>query len=161
MIELPRVRERRTAPTFARRWKLSREASSPRLAPPFFLRELRRFDKDLEPHWHRRLERWVLYRVARRGVVPAQDYLVKECEVVGPRGEYRPLGTWVLDWLRRLDKTEGGSLDPEHGNRAFLRRLEEADEARERRQARAHSEIVNQVERDLVTSLIKGRTIFA
>lgn len=161
MIEIPPVRQRRTAPTFARRWQLSREVASPRLAPPFFLRELYRLDPDLEPHWHRRMARWILYRVARRGVVPAQDQLVKEFEVSGPKGEYRDLGPWVLDWLRRHDKTDGGSIDPEHGGRDWIRKVEDFDERRERDKEREYQEVVKECEKEMVQDLVKGRKVFA
>jgi hypothetical protein len=161
MIEFPRVKERRTAPTYARRWQLAREASSPRAAPPFFLKSLRRYDPDLEPHWHRRMERWVLYRVFRRGVVPAQDHLVKEYEVMGPRGEYRPLGLWVLDWLRAHDKTEGGSVDPQQANRNWIRSFEESEARFERQKEREYQDVVDQCEKDLVRDLVKGRQVFA
>lgn len=102
---------------------LSRGAASGPRAPSAFLRDLRRFDKGLEAIWVP--DRWVLYRRTRRGPTPSEDALVKELEVTGPNGEYRDLGPWVIDWLRRLDKTEGGSVDPEYASRQFMNRLEE------------------------------------
>jgi len=54
---------------------------------------------------------------------------MKEADVVGPHGEYREPGPWLLDLLRIWDKTKGGSVDPGFADREYLKKLD-ADEAR-------------------------------
>lgn len=107
---------------------LSRGAGSGPRAPSSFLRDLRRFNPRLQLIWVP--NRWVLYTVTRRGLTPAEDALVKEVELVGPGGEYRPLGPWVLEMLRRYDKTDGGTIDPAYADRQFLKAID--DEPKER-----------------------------
>jgi len=108
---------------------LSRGAGTGPRAPSAFLRELRRFDPGLELIWVP--NRWVLYRRTRRGITPAEDSLVKEIEVTGPRGEMRDLGPWLIEALRKLDKTDGGSIDPEYATRQFIRSLDDEPKAKE------------------------------
>lgn len=66
---------------------------------------------------------WVLYRVIRRGICPLEDVLVKQATFSGPQGQYRPLGEWVIDWLKRHDKTRGGGVDPDYADRHYLWQL--------------------------------------
>jgi hypothetical protein len=119
--------------TVARRRDLADISRAKACANAAFLRSLYRQDPDLEVFWHPVLNFWVLYRVVRRGVVPADDLLLKELPVCGPRGEYRPLGQWLLDWLRENDLTRSGSLDPGWARRRYIEKLmrDEKDDKRE------------------------------
>lgn len=125
-----RSRRSALAPTCCRRPKL---AGSGGAAPTLgaFLRDLKRFDPGLEPHFFETPPRWVLYRVIRKGVCPSEDILMKEFEVTGPKGQYRELGPWLLDLLRSWDKTGGGVIDPGMANRQYLRKLAEDDQKAE------------------------------
>ena len=135
------------------------ESGFPAGGPPLaFLRALSAQDRDLEPYWHPIRERWVLYRVVRKGVVPSEDVMMKEFEVVGPRGEYRPLGMWLIDWLRLNDKTEGGAIDPTQANRATLRRLDAEDEAFEKGKEKQIDVISTQFKKDMETHVVRSRT---
>jgi hypothetical protein len=121
--------------TFCRRGERA-EASHQGQGPTrAFLRELRRVDKGLEVYWHPAKGRWVLYRVARRGEARSADCLVKEADLAGPRGEYRPLGTWVIDWLRKRDLTRSGSDDPDRARRLWLDRIERDEREEQERKA--------------------------
>jgi hypothetical protein len=117
------VRRRRSALalTACRRWELA-EAQPVNGGPSrAFLRSLKRFDPGLELYWHPRRERWILYRV-RKAACPSDDYLVKELEVVGPQGEYREPGFWLIDFLRSLDKINLNS-DPHQADREYQKLL--------------------------------------
>jgi hypothetical protein len=125
--------------------------------PQAFLRVLRRQDRDLEAYWHPIRERWILYRVVRRGAVPCEDVLLKELEVSGPHGEYRPLGMWLIDWLRQNDKTAGGSVDPLQANRAAIRKMEEDDKSLEKEKEKTEDAMCSQFGRDCETHVVRGR----
>ena len=116
-----------------------------------FLRDLKGFDRQLELKWFPAKSRWALYRVARQGTVPSEDYMVKELELSGPEGQYRPPGPWVIDVLRFGDKTRGGSVDPEIANRRWMEKLqneERAEREAEEKKVREVSEYtVKQVEK--------------
>lgn len=77
--------------------------------------------------------------------------MVHEFDIAGPTGQYRPPGPWVLDWLRKNDKTENGGVDPEAANRRWLRNLDRAlvqgDERKERRASEWRSDIYRTAER--------------
>lgn len=92
------------------------------------LRELKRFDRDLELYWHPIRKRWILYRLVVKAATPSEDQLIKEYELAGPRGEYRSPGMWLIDWLRRNDKTRGGAIDPRVATREYVRHMTENDE---------------------------------
>jgi hypothetical protein len=100
------------------------EGSRPSHLSRSFLRELRRLDPKLELHWISSINRWVLYRVASPGIIPGEDRLVKELEIKGPNGEFRVPGHWLIDWLRKHDKTRGGAVCPEYANRKFLKKID-------------------------------------
>jgi len=120
--------------TVALRRFLAQENRSGRTLSPAFLRELRHLDQKLELFWLERYGIWALYRVSRLGVVEGDDRMVKEFELVGPHGEPREPGPWLLDWLRRHDKTKGGTVDPEYYNRWYWERLRQEEQAEEDRQ---------------------------
>jgi hypothetical protein len=105
-----------------------------------FLNGLKAFDRGLELYWHPLRKRWVLYRVVQRAAARSDDLLIKEAVVEGPRGEYRSPGPWLLEILRKWDKTRGGSVDPERGNREFLKGLDAAD----RKKQEAEDRVINE-----------------
>jgi hypothetical protein len=116
--------------TVCRRGELVGASSDGPGLTPAFLRDLKQFDRYLEPKWFPHKNRWALYRVARQGTTPSGDYLVKEMELRGPQGQYRPPGPWVIDALRFGDKTRGGTVDPQTGSRAWLKKLDDEERAR-------------------------------
>jgi len=129
-----------TLPSYAP--QILRRGSFAGVSPPAkldaaFLRKLRRFDPELECHWHPKLEHWVLYRVKARGGVPADDILFKEFDVTGRGGQYRTPGPWLIDLLRGFDKTRCGSIHPGRANREYLKHL---DRQHEREQAEKDKE---------------------
>lgn len=121
-------RRRKVSRTSARRWELTATLFDRPPVPASLLLSLRRLDPELELYWHGWRRHWVLYRVARHGTTPGGDVLVKQLDIMGPGGQYRPLGNWLLDWLRKNDKTEGGSRDPLWADRQWLRALEQIEE---------------------------------
>lgn len=92
-----------------------------------FLRALNRFDPGLECYWHPILGRWLLYRVTSRGASRAADVLTKELLLQGPLGEPREPGWWLIDMLRRLDKTRGGSIHHERATKLWIEQMERED----------------------------------
>lgn len=124
-------------------------ARGPQISP-VFLRDLRRLDKDLECHWSAARNHWVIYRVARHGTCRSEDYLMKEFDVKGPRGEYRPLGPWVLDRLRAWDKTKGGAVDAEWADRHWLMDLAAKDRAVEEAKKKEVTEMAEAYAEDMV-----------
>lgn len=118
------------------------------------LRELRRLDRDLELVFLRGIERWVLYRV-RRGLTPGGDLLTKELDL-----GRRPPGSWLLDWLRANDKTEGGNVDPDYAARQYLRSLDAAEERRLGDLSRRETEMAEHIGSDLYHYAVRERKHF-
>lgn len=77
----------------------------------------------------------MLYRV-RRHADRASDELFEEMTLCGPRGEYREPGPWVLDWLRKHDLSQGGSIDLGYARRRALDRYDELDRRRDEEEHR-------------------------
>jgi len=152
------MRKRRNARTAARRCFLAEENHLGPSPSQAFLRDLKSQDKDLELHWHSEGEksRWVLYRVAKRATVPSEDFLVKEKEIAGPQGQYRPLGPWVLDWLRKEDKTHRGGTDPEYANRKYLADLTRKDKETEAEKQKQISDMAHNFARDVERQVNDG-----
>lgn len=119
------VRKRRSALalTACHRWELAEALPVTGSLPRAFLRALKRFDPGLELYWHPRRQRWILYRVKRKAACPSDDYLIKEIEIVGPNGEYREPGFWLIDFLRSIDKINVNS-DPFQADREYAKRLD-------------------------------------
>jgi hypothetical protein len=92
---------------------------------------LRRFDAALELYWHPFIARWVLYRVTHRGPAPSSDVLTKEWVIQSPSGAMREPGFWLIDWLRRQDKTEGGRYHHEYATRRWVADMERQERERE------------------------------
>lgn len=127
--EVVRARGSAWALTYCQRWQLAEslpQGGSPSRA---FLRALRGFDPGLELYFNPVRQKWILYRLLKRAPAPSEDVLLKEFEITGPHGEYRQPSWWLLDQLRRLDKTRGGTVDPHQADRAFLRRLDAEQDA--------------------------------
>lgn len=150
MLEVRSAQPRRLALSFCRRHQLV-EAAPP--APPDknFLRALRAFDRGLELYWHPVRGTWILYRLARRGGVPGDDHMVKELELAGPQGQYRHPGPWVIDELRRLDRTRNGSFDLQTSARLYQQRIAEDLAAQDEQIART----ADAVGEDFAHELIK------
>lgn len=119
------VRKRRSALalTACHRWELAE--ARPACGDPSraFLRNLKRFDRGLDLYWHPVRQRWILYRVKRRAPCPSDDYLIKELEIVGPRGEYREPGQWLIDFLQSIHK-KNLSGDPHQADREYAKLLD-------------------------------------
>lgn len=130
------------APTSCRRYQLEAMCSK-LVAPPgkAFLGALARKDRDLEIHYLRGINRWVLYRVTRRGGCAAGDTLIKEFALQGPNGERREPGWWLIEVLQRFDKTEGGTVDPARADALYLQHLDEELAGEEARKGRADKRI--------------------
>jgi hypothetical protein len=84
-------------------------------------------------YWHPIRRHWILYLKARNGTTPLDDFLVKELSITGPDGQYREPGSWLIDYLRREDKTRGGSIDPDRANKQILGSQYLRDEERRQR----------------------------
>ncbi len=122
-----------------------------------FLRALSTFDPDLECHWHGPSRRWVLYRVKRREAARGDDLMVKEAIVEGERGEYRPPGFWLIERLRRWDKTRGGSIHPERATRETIERLRQEDRAVDERWDRDVADLCEDVADDMERYAVDAR----
>jgi hypothetical protein len=128
------------------------------------VRALRALDRDLELYWHPVLNLWFLYRCARRGGITGDDHLVKEMMLSGPNGEYRSPGFWVLDRLRELDVSRGGSVDPQQASRNMQRKIQDQlvhdDEARTRQAEQIGQDWVSELSKHAYgsTSLHVNRT---
>lgn len=146
--------------TAARRAHIAQGVGAECRPAPSFLRALRRFDPGLEAMFVEKSQRWALYRVARRGVVPAEDWMVLEFEAKGPKGQYRELGPWVLDRLRLLDKTQGGSVDPRLGDRAFMRHMDENQYAIHRERERKRRDLSRSAAWDVFNYAVANRRHF-
>jgi len=141
MIHLAEKRKSAFALTACWRHQLADGGCPPGKPSRAFLAELKRIDGGLELYWHPIRKRWILYRVTHRAAVPSEDRLVKEFELIGLRGEMRSPGWWLLDWLRQMDKTRGGSVDPQQANREYMRRLHEQECEEEDAKARQVQEM--------------------
>ena len=128
---------------------------------PELLRELSRLDRDLELYWNPLRRRWSLYRVKARGVTKPADMLVKELELNGPRGEYRPPGQWLVDWLRVNDKTRGGSMDQAAANRAYLRSLSENEDRLEHEKGARRTDMAEDYAKNVCTYVFNRKKHFA
>lgn len=123
-----------------------------------FLRELYRLDPGLELHWVHGINKWVLYRLSRRGVVPGEDVLTKEVEVRGPRGEYRDVGQWVIDFLRKHDKTRNGAVDPAYANRQYIANMTRRDREHDESWREKFNEAQAEGTKELIAHGVFGRT---
>lgn len=150
-----------------RRWDLAQGVPPPVALPGGFLRALKRYDSALELYWHPVRHRWILYRVVRRGVVPSEDTLAKEWEIVGKGGCYREPGLWLLDWMRKSDMTRNGEIHPEYALKQALisddlheKHRVEAQEARFGEMSHAYARDVLRYGKEFPTShsMPKGMT---
>ena len=128
-----------------------------------FLRELSRVDPGVELHWVQSIERWVLYRLVRRGVIPSEDQMLKEVEIRGRHGEYRGPGAWLIDWMRANDKTRNGSVCPEYVDKKYLRKIDNELDPFEVQKEKYHEErfpdLVRNVERHVLGARKSGAMI--
>lgn len=114
-----------------------------------FLRSLYRLDKDLELIWWPPLGIWVLYRVTRRAPTPSSDVLIKEFELIGPKGQPREPGEWLLTWLRHNDICRMfGSSDPSRARNLYIQDLTRSDDEFEERRERGANELADSFSRD-------------
>lgn len=123
-----------------------------------FLRELARVDSGLELHWNPGRGRWILYRLQRKGVTPSEDRMLKEFELVGPKGEHRSPGQWLIDWLRKNDKTRGGALCPEYADRRYLEKIDFEPKREKELRERASWEHTEAIAHDIENYVINSRT---
>lgn len=122
-----------------------------------FLRELHRVDSGIELHWIPSINRWVLYRLVRRGVIPSEDQMLKEVEVRGPRGEFRSPGQWLIDLLRSYDKTRNGSVCQEYANRKFLRKIDNEQKVMDERQAKLDDDRLDSFAHNIENHVVYSR----
>ena len=104
--------------------------SAPKALSGSFLRNLSRIDRDLEMFWVPPLQHWVLYRVARKGPCPSDDMLIKVANVIGPNGEYREPGSWVINMLQRVDLTRKFNSDPKRAGKLWADHMDKLEEKR-------------------------------
>ena len=104
--------------------------SAPKALSGSFLRNLSRIDRDLEMFWVPPLQHWVLYRVARKGPCPSDDMLIKVANVIGPNGEYREPGPWVISLLQKTSLTRRFSGDPRRAGKLWADHMDEMEEQR-------------------------------
>jgi hypothetical protein len=141
-------RKRALALTFCRRGDLA--DGSPGAKPsPAFLRSLAAYDRGLELYWHPVRHRWILYRVTRRAACSGSDMMLKEFEITGPDGEYRLPGWWLLEVLRKLDKTRNGTIDPRVANNLYHAHLKEEEEKEEAERVARMSDMGESFGRDM------------
>lgn len=154
-------RRRALALTFCRRGDLA-DGTPGEKPSPAFLRSLAAYDRGLELYWHPFRHRWVLYRVTRRGACASDDRLLKEFEVTGPDGEYRLPGWWLLDVLRKMDKTQNGTVDPKVANHLYVQHLQEEEEKEQSRRQAAMADLSEHFAKDMwkyaVTERVSNRT---
>ena len=139
--------------TFCRRHSLSDSVRKPSQA---FLRDLNRQDPLLEAYWHPVREHWILYRCVKRGVVPSEDMLMKELDVLSPQGSYRPLGPWLLEWLRKHDKTRNGSVCPDYASSKYLRDIFGEEDRHEQKFQDSVGEMSHNFARDCEKSCLRA-----
>ena len=126
---------------------------------------MKAFDKDLELYWHPIANKWILYRVKRRGVA-SDDEMIQECVVKTSHGGYAPPGDWLLDLLKKWDKTRGGSISPERANRNYLKNTNSDAAEREAQREKQMDQISQAVADDTRPiaaarhSVTTGRKIF-
>jgi len=131
-----KTKERRSATvrTFGRRGELL--ACGLRAAGDRALRfSLRRLDPALELLWHPHARKWILYRVTRKGITPSSDCLLEQFILE------RPPGSWLLDTLRKTDKTRAGSVDPEYADRQAMKRFDDTRRREDEAKAKETGEL--------------------
>ena len=150
------ISERRNANalTYCRRASLAQGGVAPSL-PLAFLRELRRQDRELELHWFH--NHWILYRVAQRGTVRSEDFLMKELDILGKEDAYRPVGPWLLDWLRANDKTQGGSIEIGRANKNYIKRLDRQENEYARNKEKPVDDLARQFKIDVDDHAVKNK----
>jgi len=146
--------------TVALRRFLAQENRSGRTLSPAFLRELRLVDRTLELFWIERYGIWVVYRVRRQGVVPGDDSMIKEFELVGLHGEPRDPGPWLFDWLRRHDKTKGGSVDPAYYDKWYWERLRQEEQDEEDKQEAWKKQIGEDCGKEMLVYAVNNKKHF-
>ena len=104
--------------THCRRGQLARSAAPFGAPDPEFLRRLAEFDKEVELYWHPLAERWVLYRVRRKGCA-SDDVMIHEATIKTPGGNFKPPSFWLIDQLKEWDKTKQGKYDIRQANRQY------------------------------------------
>lgn len=104
--------------------------SAPKALSRGFLRNLSRIDKDLEMFWIPPLQHWVLYRIIRKGPCPSDDMLIKVADIIGPGGEYREPGSWVITLLQKIDLTRRFSGDPKRAGILWADHMDKMEERR-------------------------------
>jgi len=114
-----------------------------------FLRSLQKMDKDLELIWWPPFSIWVLYRVVHRAPTPSSDVLIKEFELIGPKGQPREPGGWLLDWLRHNDVCRMmNTPDPNRARRLYMQDLMKSDDEFEERKEKTEDEMADAFARD-------------
>lgn len=121
----------RRAPEWIRRGAIAKSPGfrPQRRLPRPLLDELHEFDPGLEIIWWPITERWAVYRVAERGAARSEDRLIKELDLVGPDGQYREPGKWIVRALQAHDLcTRYGVRDPDQARRLWLQDLDRHEE---------------------------------
>ena len=144
--------------TFCRRWELM-PGSPPAAVAPGFFRDLRLFDPDLELYWHPPSNRWQVYRVLHRAVVPSMDKLIHEWVVETPDGNYALPGAWLLDAMRRADRWSDFG-DRKAAQRAFRRHLDDLNDSGERAREQEWDNLLGNLWND-IAPIKRGRVSVA
>ena len=107
-------------------------------------------------HWNHHRQNWTVYRVSNKSVSVGDDLLVKEMDL--PFRE-EP-GPWLIEFLRKHDKTKGGSVDPERGSREYLDGMERYDRDHEESIENANDAEVVDVAKDIEKYAVGSRTSY-
>ena len=124
-----RVRRGFPARDLTMRSELATE-SAPKALSRGFLRNLSLIDRSLEMFWVPPLQHWVLYRIMRKGPCPSDDMLIKVANIIGPSGEYREPGAWVIALLQKIDLTRKFSSDPKRAGMLWADHMDKMEERR-------------------------------
>lgn len=85
-----------------------------------------------------------------RGITPASDLLVKEMDIKERGGGYKPLGPWLLTFLRLTDKTRRGAVHPERAAREYLMELDRQEKERQEKELASERELGERFAKDCV-----------
>lgn len=94
------------------------------LPPENVLKELKRSDSALELIYNTDKNRWEIYRVKCKGVVPDEDIL--HWQMSSPETG-TGIGVWIVNWLKQYDTSLNGLLSPDELRDSWLKQVRELE----------------------------------
>lgn len=114
-----------------------------------FLRSLSSLHPDLELLWIPQIERWTLYKVIRKGDTADGDRMLKVFDLIGPNGEAREPGAWLIDKLRHLDIFRRFDAGPARAAKLYCDFLDDIDRKKAESAERERKNLSEEIGRDL------------